>query len=497
MYSPFKNVNKNAANLSLGIILSLLLLRVAIIFSYVPEIIGIDNNFVHTVARSLSGFNPYPDPTQFPYSGNIYTPLYFNICHIIGKIVNINPEHPIQVYRLCRSVALAFDIASVYFLFEILVKNIKIPKAFAFLAVSLFCCILCYLPYTFSRVDCVFLTLYIATFFYLTRSENIRSIGIFFHLPTLATLTIFAKQNGCVLPIFIFIWLLFTDQPARAFKFIVSFCILFLFTFLIYSKMIGYSHLSSYTFLGIQNRIDPQWFYVNIFKPLAGSILIVPLATGVIISLNFFFSRQEKLSQALGIIYLLQIGFSTAVAFKWGSSLGYYYEAFFLSILLIAKNTQGKIVAPIFSKKAVQLISLITLIFFANVFLQDYLFFVGKQKDKLTAYLMQKRVKSYLHGKLNGSHVLNLSSPNRDFFKLFFYKEMAAPHFDAIDCCLLPDKTFDYTALKNEFSTGKIKYIIFRKGKFEPSIWGQSLQHYQKDTTLFDYDIYMYHLPKQ
>ena len=491
LFLSTKSIYRTAFIASVMMLGLLFVIRIAIIFSYVPEITGVDNNFVNTVLRMLSGLSPYPNPEAYPYYGNIYSPLYFTICYWTGKLISVNADYPIQVYWLCRTVALACDILTVYFLYKTLKKSTTFATPVALFITAFFSTILCYLAYTFSRVDCLFLTLYAAIFYLLIRKNATNSLLHLLAISFLCTCSIFTKQNGCILPILISAWYFFKGDKKNILPFLLSFAVFFSVFFLIYTQWAGYNHLTDYTIRGLNNRIDIEWFYTYIFKPLANSILAIPLVMAVSISL-FFLTGKGTTEKALSVVYIIQLVFSTGAAFKWGSSLGYYNESFFLAMLLIVKflaevKFRKQILVPAF-----WLTAPLVVIFWIHVSLQDYLFFIGQQGPKKEAYSQQETVKNYLLKHLNGQHVLNLYSPNRDFFKNFLYKNLAVPQFDTIDCCLLPDNSFDYTQLKNELLTGEIKYIIYEKDRPMKSIWGVSLERYKKDTSIFQYDIYKY-----
>src|SRR5688572_30832317 len=104
------------------ILLCLIAFRLMLLFTYNGEIGGIDNNFVYGVIRSLAGYNIYPNPETFPYPVNPYSPLYYNLCSLIGNIFNINIEEPIHVYRLCRSVSFTCDILTCIVFFQTIKK---------------------------------------------------------------------------------------------------------------------------------------------------------------------------------------------------------------------------------------------------------------------------------------------------------------------------------------------------------------------------------------
>ena len=486
------SMQKTAISLSIIILGSLLLLRIALIFSYVPEITGMDNNFVHTVIRLLAGLSPYPDPEAFPYSGNIYSPLYFNLCQFVGIITGVDPEYPIQVYQVCRTVALLCDIVSVFLLYKIIARNFSVDKPFALLVVAFYACLICYLAYTFSRVDSLFLTFYISVFYILTKKAIHLTNWQVVLLSFLSVCCVYSKQNGIILPLLISVWLYYSLHKKSILLYLLVYAFFFGAFLFVYTQLLGYNHLITLAVKGLNNKIDFSWFYVYIFKPLANSILILPICAGLVISTYIILFSPSGFSTALSVVFIIQLGFSTGTAFKWGSSLGYFYESLALSLILITKYVKLKGFTKDSAKCLFWCTSLPLTIFFIHVLLQDYLFFIHQRPLRITEYKQQEIVKHYIRSRLNGKYVLDLFNPNRDFFKNLMYKEIVLPQFDTVDCCLFPDNTYDYSKLKEDFTNGNIKYIIFPKDQPLSSLWNVSLSHYKKDTTIFNFDLYQF-----
>ena len=131
-----------------------------------------------------------------------------------------------------------------------------------------------------------------------------------------------------------------------------------------------------------------------------------------------------------------------------------------------------------YSKRAISWLLPLLLIFFIHTIAEGYLFFIQNRSEKETAYLQQKGIREYLRPKLQGHYVLNLGSANGDFFKTILYKEMAVPNMDIVDCCTLPDHTFNYSSLERDITNGTIAYIISREKILPPEIWGISLHSF-------------------
>ncbi len=463
------------------------LFRVGLVFSFDPEIGGIDNNFVYTVTRMLGGYPMYMNPEEFPFAINLYPPLYFDLCYLAGKIFQINADNAIAVYRLCRSISFLCDAGTVILLYLILKRNLFVRKEVSVLIAGLFSCLLCYLGYTFSRCDSLLLFIYAAVFFVLTSIKAWKAHHIIL-LSALCVACIFSKQNGILLPVICCLWLLTQGHKKSLAIFTVSTILISSAVLSLYFFRYNNEIFLANTVKALQNKISWSWFYTYIFKSLVDSLLIIPL----LIALSFSVLEVKKWKRdPLPAIFLIQLLFSLASALKWGSSLGYFNESFFLVPLILAGPLRNLEKKSFVNKSTSYLLPFISL-FALFVYSQGYLFFLSQQKVKRKEYQDEVQIRDYLQSRMKQQFVFNLSNANRSFFKNLFYREMAVPNFDMVDCCTLPDKNFNYQRLKQGFQDGAIQFIIVYKNVQHKDIWGFSLANYSKDTTIHQYDIYQY-----
>jgi hypothetical protein len=473
------------------IILSLLIFRFLLIFTYNGEVGGIDNNFVYAVIRSMAGFDIYPDPEAFPYAVNPYSPLYVSLCSFIGKIFKINIEDPINIYRLCRVVSFTCDILTCVIFFQTIKKATRIKKELMLLLTAILACTLCYLGYTFSRADSLFLFFYALTLYVLISGNTIKNTSIF--LLGLVTACIFSKQNGVILPLLVAIWLFKTDSLKKSLSYLAFFVLVFTVAVVLYKNVSGHPYFTSHVIQSLNNRIDLSWFYVYIFKRYADSLLLLPIYFGVCIS--FIYLRKGSIiEQTLGTIFLLQTLFSIGTSLKFGSTAGYFNESLLLSMIIISKyiSTAGFHTQTSYSKKILPWLLPIIILFTIHVHTQGYLFFIQNQKEKKEVYTQQVVIKNYLEPKLGDNYLFNLGNQNGDFFKTLFYKQAVVPNYDAVNCCTLPDKTFDYSNLLNDLRSGKIGWLIMPENEITKEQWGVSLDKFVRDTSLYGQIIYKF-----
>ena len=468
---------------SVFILLCLIAFRFTLIFTYNGEIGGIDNNFVYGVIRSMAGYNIYPNPESFPYAVNPYSPLYYNLCSVTGNIFNINIEDPIHVYRLCRSVSFTCDLLTCIVFFQTLKKAPGIKKEITLLATSVLACLLCYLGYTFSRADSVFLLFYALLISILLR-KNLSNGYI--HTLMLAFISIgciFSKQNGMIAPVLVVAGLFMDKKIKLILWYLLFFSVLVAAGLLFYLNIVNYTHLLEHIVSGINNQLDLSWFYVSIFKRLTDSLIIFLLYAGLILSLKWITGTTQVFQKKSGLFFILQTLFSLSISLKWGSSVGYFNESFLLAILLISQYVAQA--NEIREKKFLTVSLPLYILFFVHVGAQGYLFFIQDQKEKKQTYMEQKEIRNYLQPKLSGKYLLDLGNENGNFFKTLFYKESFVPNYDAVSCCTFPRSTFNYSAMLNDLQNGNVKFLIIPEKEFIHEIWGISLDHFKKDTVMY------------
>ena len=475
------------------VLLVLTAFRFMLIFTYNGEIGGIDNNFVYGVIRSMAGYNIYPNPEAFPYSVNLYSPLYYNLCSFAGAIFNINIEDPINVYRLCRSVSFTCDLLSCITFFQILNKRGGIKKEIALLATSVLACLLCYLGYTFSRADSLFLLFYtMLVSILLKRSPGNEYVHTLI-LGLISIGCIFSKQNGIIAPVLVVTVLLIDKRTKLIAWYLVSFTILVAAILLFYLNIANYTHLMQHIISGINNHLDLSWFYVTIFKRLADSLIILLLYAGLILSLKWVSGTAQSFQKKLSFLFIFQTIFSLGISLKWGSSVGYFNESFLLAILMITyygtKENESN------EKKFLTVGLPIYMLFFIHVCAQGYLFFIQDQEEKKQIYSQQKEIRNYLQPKLSGKYLLDLGNENGNFFKTLFYKESFVPNYDAVSCCTFPRNSFNYSAMLKDLQNGNVKFLIIPEKEFIQEIWGISLDQFKKDTVMYGLGILSYKRP--
>lgn len=474
----------------------LIIERVFIIFSYAGHTAGIDNNFVYPVIRALAGQSIYPNPTDYPFAVNPYAPLFFLIAKTVAAILSVSPDNTIAVYRVCRFVCFCFDTGTMLILWHILRKKAGLPKVVVLASATLFLGIINYLGYTLNRADSLLLFFYAATLLSLLNNESKKGVAGAALAAVLTALCIFSKQNGIILLLLVPVWLYHEGKPKAALIYLLISLGLSGLLFIYFQQYYSNGYFTAHVVHSLRNRLDPHWLYVYIFKLMADNYIAIPLTIAFVIGLIAMVKPGSSFQKRLGMLFIFQLLFSTALAFKWGSSRGYYNECFFIAFILIpmyAGRKEPGFALPVTREWGIYLYPAVV-IFFLQIILQPFFYFIHSPDKKEAAFLGQLQVSAYVQGRISGTggHVLDLSDADFNFFKNTLYKSMAAPNQDAVNCCTLPDRIFDYSKLLNGLENGKISYLISDKKQLPDSLWGVSTAHYVYDTTFAAYSVFRF-----
>jgi len=474
---------------SASILIALIVFRIALIFSYNAELCGIDNNFVYSVQRIMQGFDLYTDPQKLPYAINMYSPFYFSISAFIGNIFHLNPDEPIYIYGLCRSVSFVCDITTCFFLFSILRTRYRATTEASLFIVSIFAAIICFWGFTFSRTDSMVLTFYAAVIYFLT-SSRVGEKKTLFITALLSAGCIFSKQSGIVVPLIVISWLWFQSNLKSIFIYLLFFAITFTGMVVLYRYGMNYTYFFENTVKAIQNSISIPWFYDYVFKRALNSLWILPFYMAILICLKDW-AKDNKEGKALTSVYIIQLGFSFLISLKIGSSVGYYTESLFLALIIIVRYFINNPDLHLRKKTFGFLIPLLFL-FTIHTLAQGYLFYIQDRNEKKAIYAKEKEIRDYLQPRLGNHYLFNLYNPNTSFFKTLFSRNLAVPNFDILYLATFPDGTFDYSNLEKDLNNGNISYLISSVDEPVTSVFNMSLHHYKKDTIINGIAIYKF-----
>jgi hypothetical protein len=467
--------------------------RIAIVFSYHGQLAGIDNNFPYPVMCLLKKLSIYPDPENYPFAVNPYAPALFYISYAVCTVFGVNAGDTIQIYFVTRGVCLVSDLMTIYILYRVMRKYFTISKPTACLAVLCFFYLISYWGYTMNRSDSLLLLCFTAIVSYIL-SYLEKGTGYKLIITALfCNLAIFSKQNAIITPAVVGAILLYCGNWKAFFTFLLSFSVFFTGFLFLFSNLYPGGTFFDHLFKALHNQIDPRWFYINIFKRLIAGFVIIPLAAGIFMAIQWILKGTSLYLACLSLTVIITACWATVISFKWGSGVSYFHETL-LCITILLAYAADKTDISLFIKR-LSYLTLFTLLFiFSHILLELFFFDINDRSADRQTYLQQKQVSDALLTELGESdrYVFANTDHTNDFFKSLLQGKAAAPNQDAVSCCTYPDKNFDYSILKEGFLNGKIAFIIFTTGHISSSFFDISFSRYEYYKTINNYVIYRF-----
>ena len=481
---------------SLFICFLLIVLKLYISISFIPDISGSEGSTILPIQRLLAGLPIYTNPQEIPFLISQYTPIYFTIVSGIAKIFSVSPDEVHKIFIISRFTSILITISGATIIFFFLYNRAKISKAAAILAACFIYQVLAQWFLTSSRPDSLlfFLTTIFVALVHKATSEKNQD-NVWWMAATLIGVTaFFTKQNGAVLCVSIGIYLISQRKWIQLMK-LTGIGIIF---FLLYLLVLPVPSLDSF-FLnivgGVSNSISWGWFYDWTLQRL-----LFPFAPLIALNLvSIIYSARNAEDRFLNFLSISSITFftfSTIIAFKIGSGVGYYQG------YLVVSVTQTII---FFSKKynresiESDLLKLAAALYFCIVAVHCLLFvFMRYTAIPLASfksqYIEQHSVAQYLKVDLKlqaDQHVYITEAGGMDgnYLKHFLFKNTVAPFADIV---FLGNKnrTFDYKQFDKLIRENKIKYVITQNNQLPHTILGHAFPGARKIQTIESYDIY-------
>ena len=469
--------------------ISLLILRINLALSYLPEIGGVSINVMYGIIRILSGSELYTNPEIAPYSIIQYMPLHFHIVALLGKLLGIaNDVHAMMV--LHRVFCLSIDVATFILLAKTLFKTIQVNKVISLTLASIY--FLSIPSIIYARVDNLYLFFFVATIAVLLKDilrndgKTSTTIPRLLFCGALCALTIMTKQTGIFLLAFCSIYYVFIQKSVYQWSIFMAGMITLLLVFGLFLFPSPLLSLKLNVIDGVKNGFNANWFIEVLLKNFFLKFSYV-LAAGFFIALSLFKERSKQgyLFLAVGLAWYFTT--ATLSSFKAGSGANYYLEFIALSILgsaLLIKNQLGP-------TRGVVLYALMLSPFFIISAANDKGWGdLGMMKEAKKNYLNTIEVANYLRPKIqtdewvltdfHKENTLNLQLVDKALFPcrevaLYFTRPLGVFHFNEFE-----------TLVKN----GKIPYLVTRKGETLEEFIDVPLNQYKPDTTIGNFQVF-------
>jgi hypothetical protein len=480
-YLSRRNILNLVLLLSLICFAAMLVMRFITAYSLNVDLVGVETNVVYSIQTAIAGQQLYNDPMYLPFTITQYTPLYYDLCAVTAKLLNIDPATDVHsVYVIGRMWNILLNLLTAYAIYLICSNVFKLDQKLSVIAGL--CTFVFIFRHDFSvRPDSLqnlFVIWAVYYFFIYLRNlqQKSKSVGYLTVALFLSVASIFAKQSGIQLPIIFMGFLLFTFNW-RGFMLGSLICLLTFAGFYLYY----YLQYEEAFFLnvvgGVANGITLRGFLVWVIgaKPFVLKIFIPFLiVTFIIIKTKMIFkgSLEERF---LAFCLAGFFGFATVTGLKMGATAQYYglfqYIAWVLIFYYFGRKTE------IFDKDSA-LLSLNQVkkggvwVFLAGLLAINTLYqfnMIRVDEFKGRASLEAERQKT-----LNVAHFLkedmalapgemvfaNLSVAERRGINNALFENVVVPQLEIVHFSMTPLKVFGFNQFDENLRSGKIKYII-------------------------------------
>ncbi|GAB4035983.1 hypothetical protein [Spirosoma gilvum] len=470
-----------------------LLVRYRLIFLASSDIGGIESNVIYSIQRFLAGYSLYGDPEVAPYSITQYSPLYYRLVAAIGRLIHINPDDPLQVYRLSRTISLCANILYSLLLIGLSLcfqLKLRIAVSVAVIAFVLLP------PQTYSRPDSLYSVFVLATLYAGIRSiqtDLTRAKFIWLAGAVMASaFAISTKQSGIILPIILTTYYAFWRRQWL--------------TTLLIGVGIGLSSLV--LLLVLMPEHNPYLLYVNLVKGVSQGLDWTSFKINIYdhylrpyclhnafgIALCFWLLQQTRADYRwLGWFTLLVVGFAFITSLKQGSALNYFTDFISLTGLIVALwlNSTYQSSSPWLSHWSVLIVSVVFWSVVPN--LSNFDWPLALKKDALSAapYYEQKKVASYLTDslRLQPTDAVYITNYNYCYLNGLLFRNCILPQQEIV-LVMYPRQELSYAAFNSQIQQGKIRFLITRPNETQIPFPGLRTDQYILRRKFPDFDVY-------
>lgn len=447
------------------LLLFLLFIRVVYIFTYDPDLEGVEFAMLHLIQLITLKGHLYENPEKFPYLLIVHAPMYYFMMAGIMKICSINVIKDVHMmYIIGRTISFLLLFVNFYFLLKItsvLVDNFKY-KIYLLLIFILF------LPSHFyacrpDSIKTTFFILFLYNFILFIKSNKLsyNFIALFFLF-----LSILCKQDVLVYGVLIYgIYFLLERKIIYMISlviliFILSFCVYFHY---LYS---GINLVKVLFFYNLQYTSD---LTINLILISCHLLRASPLFIFTLIN----FKSKNKLTFSLSVLSTCFIGASTLLMFRTGSNINYTYESVILLLLnvVLFLNEEHPQLNKYLKYSTLNNFVVCMYVFFLfsfNQFLYYKTFFLSKEELKYKNEFISSEQTSIKIKRIIGKNVLFI--PDMKYY--IFYPDAnmiygSDWHYDryceiALNLHIKPEFLQNDIVSKydEQFTNGEVKYIL-------------------------------------
>lgn len=462
----------------------LLVLRLVLATSYLPETGGVSINVLYGIVRVVHGELLYTDPEQPPFAIIQYMPLHFHLIKILSVITgNEGDIHGLMVVN--RLFCLSLDVLTTILLVWHMRRNFRLSVTEAFLFPALYFC--CIPSIIFGRADNLYLLFFLLANLMIigpgqssTGWKKIAAAGLF------TALSMLTKQTGIFLALYLCSYLIFIDRNWKGVLIFGGTLTLTFVSLLLLLKSGEWHDMKLNIFDGVRNGINANWFFEVILKNFFLKFSYL-LALGFLIGILLLKKREHNYDVFIGMGLFFYFIVASVTSFKAGSGPNYFLEFIILTLIglgwLIARH---KLVMRPYMPMAFVLVP-----FFIIASANDKgwgdlpqlsRFRLDELKARDAALYVRNRIREdeWVLTTFHKQSTINLQLADKALFPtrevaLTFCKPMGVFHFN------------DFNRL---VARRKVGFIIDKKNHFPETFIEIPLRGYQPDTVIGNYAIY-------
>lgn len=481
---------------SVLICILLLLLKIYVSFSFLPDISGSETSTILPIQRLLGGLPIYTNSEEPPFLMTQYAPIYFVLNSMLLEIVGFLPVEVHKVFIMSRLVSIGFTLLTILVIWLILRKNKKINNLTSILASCFVFQILSFWFLTSSRPDSLLVlltSLFVYAVYEAIESKSNKSIWWILAI-FIAVTAFFVKQSGAIHSIVLGVFCIVQFQWKLLLR-LIGLGILF---FIIYLLILPISSLPIFFMNiigGVANSASWGWFYDWTLRRLL--LQFTPLlAINVVIVIFLFRNKQSPFLLFLAISSIFFFLFATLTALKIGAGVGYYQDYLIVAVILLVtyfaeNNTSFSV------ENAFNMLVICIYLCFVSIHCLLYVYmsytkvplsnFEGKyieEMDLANFLIKEKGLKDN-----QWVYLCNSEDFNGYYLNHFLYRNALAPFSDIV---FLADRnhTFDFVKFRQMVDNKKIKYVISAKNTEPVTILGQKFQGLRKLRSTMTFDLY-------
>ena len=437
-------------------------MRSYFLFAHTPNLGAMESNVIYGIQRLLAGWELYTDPAKPPYAILQYTPLYYYLCALLGKLFGVSPDDLISVLILNRSLSLLFNFLTVLVAYRLITKALALPRFWA-LGASLL--MFLYLePAHYGRPDslesCCFMMAVYAMMRYVGDGEHSGKWGYILGAGCAAVLATLAKQNGVILLMVLSVFGGMYGKNKQQLGITI-----------LASGLLGiggmwwmaggeWAILAQNIVQGVNNGIDVLYFLDVVVGEGLGKFFL-PFLVGGWAAWTWLGKAPTPKHRLLAWLIVGSFAFALLTGLKWGSIPSYFTDCVNMCLIAGAAQLHSLYLRVREKEGYLPFARLLAL----GLVLTLPLHFTGKEWGRIIAEDRSSwwEEATAVHTFLTQNQYIQpdeLLFAHDYLLNLMLFRHATFPQNDIVYCCAWPRKSYDYRDFTSRANEGLISYVI-------------------------------------